>query len=186
MQSNLLPRFLPYRSLPIPRFPSLSLPRSSFLLLFGCLSLSLSCSTVRTRSSSVIDRNLSLTSLPPGAKILPGALRPRPVASPLPSSSSSSRRHSLLFARAPSLLVSASEIPSASTCMLDDNRTSGTAAGAVGPAARATRSLFTESINEVNAIFIYLVPTCRCSRGTGANRSRSLWHTSSAPNARFV
>lgn len=27
----------------------------------------------RTRSSSVIDRNLSLTSLPPGAKILPGA-----------------------------------------------------------------------------------------------------------------
>lgn len=28
---------------------------------------------VRTRSSSVIDRNLSLTSLPPGAKILPGA-----------------------------------------------------------------------------------------------------------------
>lgn len=29
--------------------------------------------TVRTRSSSVIDRNLSLTSLPPGAKILPGA-----------------------------------------------------------------------------------------------------------------
>lgn len=26
----------------------------------------------RTRSSSVIDRNLSLTSLPPGAKILPG------------------------------------------------------------------------------------------------------------------
>lgn len=35
---------------------------------------------VRTRSSSVIDRNLSLTSLPPGAKILPGA--PRPAASP--------------------------------------------------------------------------------------------------------
>lgn len=28
---------------------------------------------MRTRSSSVIDRNLSLTSLPPGAKILPGA-----------------------------------------------------------------------------------------------------------------
>lgn len=60
-----------------PVFPSFFFPLAR---------LSLSCSAVRTRSSSVIDRNLSLTSLPPGAKILPVA----PVASTFVASSSPS------------------------------------------------------------------------------------------------
>lgn len=81
-------------------------PSSSLFLSHSAL---LSCCAVRTRSSSVIDRNLSLTSLPPGAKILPGALRPRPAASPSPppsSWSSSSWSSSFLVLVSSLLLVS--------------------------------------------------------------------------------
>lgn len=167
----------PHSLSPFPLSLSLFLSCSSFL---SSPAISFLFYRANARSSSVIDRNLSLTSLPPGAKILPGhcgldlwLLRCR-------------RRRCnrrvivhflLLFLR--SLFLRARFLQHQPACSM-----------IIEPARpplldlRRQRSLFTESISEVNAIFIYVLPSCRCSHG--ANRSRSLWHTNSALNARII
>lgn len=119
---------------PPSRFPSLLVlfTRYRAVSLVSCTLLR----TVRTRSSSVIDRNLSLTSLPPGAKILPGAHHGPDLWLPC----------ILLFVLMVNgvslLLVGPRKAP---TCVPGDNRSSGIAAGA------PTRA------SSFSAIFIYRI-----------------------------